>query len=85
MLISNQIENQIISGMNNVLEILSFGPVVNGTQVVNFKCIKWLKLYGVVNGRTKVDSYSGDQVTFIIDMDIKDMFTSIPIKQESKN
>ena len=73
MLISEQIEQGIVAKMDNVLEIVSVGAVVAGLQAVSFRCIKWLKLYGVVNGNISVYSYDDNEVIFIVDNPSKEI------------
>lgn len=65
MLISEQIEQYVIDRLDNTLEILAVSAVVAGQQTVTFRCLKWMKLYDTLNGRTIV-SYNGNLVTFTI-------------------
>lgn len=52
MLISDVIQNDIINQMDTTVEIVEAGPVIQGAQLVRFKCMRWMKLFDsfFVNG-----------------------------------
>lgn len=45
MLIIDYIQIGILDKMDTSVEVVEVGPVVNGAQIVKFKCLRWMKLF----------------------------------------